>query len=110
MTRPKPADTNSEPVAVDNTRSHDTVIVYDCDKYALGRYESNVPLTDEEVRRIGAAIRRAYEAPRLKERLNVIDNQISSLLLRKAEVNKMLGEADGRRDTPHKPHRETEKK
>jgi K+/H+ antiporter YhaU regulatory subunit KhtT len=107
MTRPKPADnTPHQPEPAGNPQSHDTVIVYDCDNNVLGRYESNVPLTDEEVRRIGAAVRKAYEAPRLQEKLNSIDHQLASLQKRKAEIGKKLGEASGRRDTPHKPHRE----
>jgi hypothetical protein len=100
--RPKPVDTDAD---VD-PQSHDTVIVYDCDGTSLGRYESNIPLTDQEVRSIGAAIRRAYEAPKLQTQLTSIDAQLSALLKRKEEISKKLGEASGRRDTPHKPHRD----
>jgi hypothetical protein len=110
--RPKPVDANQTPVeqSPPSDAKHDTVIVYDCDNNALGRYESNIPLTDQEVRSIGAAVRKAYEAPKLKSKLSGIEAQLCSLLKRKAEVGKKLAEADGRRDTPHKPHRASDTK
>lgn len=109
--RPKPvekAETEPKTEVETDLQAENTVIIYDCENKVLGRYESNYPLTDKEVRRIGAAIRRAYEAPQLREQLDTIDHQLTSLQRRKAEISKKLGEADGRRDTPFKPRRASE--